>query len=75
MQTLKNFVPLRQYCRQNDWPRLTQWYHWIYSSADIAEKCVKKIGGRYLVDVVTFHNYVANATLCEYQPHKLAKKH
>ena len=65
MQTLKNFVPLREFCRQNSWPRLSQWHNWIYTSSPIAEKCVKRIGGRYLIDVNAFETYVKNATLRE----------
>lgn len=63
MQILENFVPLREFCRQNKWPRLSQWHHWIYSRAPVAEQCIKRIGGRYLVDVKAFHEYISSATL------------
>jgi len=69
VELFKNFIPLREYCRKNSWPRLTQWHHWIYKRAPLAESCVKKIGGRYLIDVKAFQNYIANATLQE-QPYK-----
>ncbi|MCB1181745.1 MAG: hypothetical protein KDK55_06990 [Chlamydiia bacterium] len=65
MQVLKNLVPLREYCRRNEWPRLPQWHHWIYSKAPIAKKCVKKIGGRYLIDLEAFQKCIENATLEE----------
>lgn len=65
MQILKNMIPLREFCRQNSWPRLSQWHHWIYSQAPIAKKCVKKVGGRYLIDIGAFESYISNATLKE----------
>ena len=74
MQVLKSFVPLREYCRQNEWPRLTQWHHWIYSRSPVAEQCIKKIGGRYLVDVNAFQNYVTNATLGASHPYQTTNK-
>lgn len=67
MQRLKNLIPLRDYCRQNDWPRLPQWQHWISSKNLVAQQCVKKIGGRYLIDLSAFEAYVANASLEECQ--------
>lgn len=65
MQQLKNLITLRQYCEENDWPRLPQWQHWIYTKKPIAVRCIKKIGGRYLVDIKAWQEYVANATLDE----------
>lgn len=65
MQQLKNLVSLRSYCRQNEWPRLPQWQHWIYSKKPVAQACVKKVGGRYLIDLEAFQTYVQNATLEE----------
>ena len=65
MLTLEVLVPLREYCRNHKWPRLPQWNHWIYSKALIAKVCVKKIGGRYLIDMAAFQEYVENATLEE----------
>jgi hypothetical protein len=65
MQTLENIVPLRDYCRKYPWPRLPQWHHWIYARAPIAKACVKKVGGRYLVDLSAFHKYVESASLEE----------
>jgi len=67
VNVVKNYVPLRDYCRQNHWPRLSQWHHWIYNQAPIARQCVKKIGGRYLIDVSAFEGYVDSATLVEDQ--------
>jgi hypothetical protein len=66
MQIHKNLIPLREYCRQNSWPRLSQWHHWIYTQSPVAQKCIKKIGGRYLVDVFAFESYIKNATLSEH---------
>ncbi len=65
MQILETIVPLREYCRSHKWPRLPQWHHWIYAKAPIAKACVKKIGGRYLVDLKAFQKYVEGATLEE----------
>ena len=65
MQILETIVPLRDYCRSHKWPRLPQWHHWIYAEAPIAKACVKKIGGRYLVDTSAFQKYIQNATLVE----------
>jgi hypothetical protein len=58
-------LPLRAYCRRYEWPRLPQWHHWIYSKAPVAKLCVKKIGGRYLIDVEAFQAYVEEAGLEE----------
>lgn len=63
MEILSNLIPLRDYCRQNSWPRLAQWNHWIYSRNPIAMKCVKKIGGRYMLDLQALRMYVDQATL------------
>lgn len=65
MQVVKHLVPLREYCRQNEWPRLPQWHHWIYRRHPVALKCIKRIGGRYMVDLTAFEAYIANATLKE----------
>ncbi len=65
MEILKNFIPLREYCRQNSWPRLAQWHHWIYSRNPIALKCVKRIGGRYMLDIQALQSYINHATLEE----------
>ncbi|MGA8164595.1 MAG: hypothetical protein WB791_06165 [Waddliaceae bacterium] len=65
MDSLKDLILLRQYCRQFHWPRLPQWHHWIYSRAPIAKACIKKVGGRYLVDLKAFQEYVENASLEE----------
>jgi len=62
---IANLVPLRVFCRTAPWPRLTQWHHWIYSQHVIAQTCVKKIGGRYLIDTDAFEKYVQNASLQE----------
>ena len=65
MQMLETIIPLREYCRNHKWPRLPQWHHWIYVEAPIAKACVKKIGGRYLIDVSAFQKYVESASLTE----------
>jgi len=62
---LKDLILLRQYCRQFNWPRLPQWHHWIYSKSPIAKACIKKIGGRYLVDLKALKNYISTASLEE----------
>jgi hypothetical protein len=65
MEALKNLQPLREFCRKNPWPRITQWNHWINSRHSIALKTIKKIGGRYVLDVEAFQEIVRNATLDE----------
>lgn len=65
MERQKNLMSLREYCRENKWPRLPQWHSWIYCRKDIAVKCVKKIAGRYLIDLEAFQNYIKNASLDE----------
>jgi hypothetical protein len=65
MEVLKNLVPLRAYCKDKEWPRLSQWHHWIYSRNQIAVKCIKKIGNRYMLDLKAFEEYVNKATLDE----------
>ena len=65
MEVLENLVPLREFCRENRWPRLPQWHHWIYNNAAIAKSCVKKIGGRYMIDVKALECYIMSATLQE----------
>ena len=74
MSILKGYIPLREYCRQNEWPRLAQWHHWIYSRSQVAEKCIRKIEGRYLIDVHAFQDYVANATLSKDHSHNNQKE-
>lgn len=68
MEILHNLVPLRDFRRQNSWPRLAQWNHWIYSRNPIAMKCLKKIGGRYMIDLQAFRSYVDQATLYQSKP-------
>ncbi len=65
MQILETIIPLRDYCRSHKWPRLPQWHHWIYAGAPVAKACIKKVGGRYLVDLSAFQKYVESATLVE----------
>ena len=65
MECIKYLIPLRDYCRQNEWPRLPQWHHWIYGKHPVALRCVKKIGGRYMIDRKAFEEYVARATIEE----------
>lgn len=66
MEYVKRLIPLREYCRQHEWPRLPQWHHWIYSKHAVALKCIKRIGGRYMVDMGAFEEYVKKATLMEF---------
>lgn len=65
MKSLERLIPLREYCRQNNWPRLPQWHHWIYRKHPIAMQCVKKIGGRYMLDIAAFTTYIEKASLEE----------
>jgi len=65
MEELSNLQPLREFCRKTNWPRLTQFNHWINSRNPIAQKCIKKIGGRYVIDTNAFYSIVRNATLEE----------
>lgn len=62
LEELRNLIPLRDFCRQNPWPRLPQWNNWIYSDHPIAVKCVKRVGGRYYVALDLFREYIKNAT-------------
>jgi len=63
MEVIQNIIPLRDYCRQNPWPRLGQWNHWIYTRNPIALKCINKIGGRYMLDLHALKAFVDQATL------------
>lgn len=65
MKNMSHLIPLRKYCRESEWPRLPQWHHWIYTKHQIAKTCVKRIGGRYMIDLAAFENYVSNAKLEE----------
>lgn len=65
MEELRSLEPLREFCRKTTWPRLTQFNHWINSRHHIAQKCIKKIGGRYVIDTKAFGEIVRNATLEE----------
>ncbi len=65
MQQLNNLISLRCYCRQNKWPRLPQWQHWITARKPVAKACVKKVGGRYVIDLDAFQEYLNNASLEE----------
>lgn len=65
MGQCQNLIPLREYCRNHNWPRLPQWQHWIYTRNAIAMSCIKKIGSRYLIDLEAFQSYVKNATIDE----------
>ena len=65
MQIMETIIPLRDYCRSHKWPRSPQWHHWIYAGSPVAKACVKKIGGRYLIDLRAFQKYVESATLDE----------
>ena len=63
MECVKSLISLRTYCRENPWPRLPQWQHWITTRKPIAIQCIKKIGGRYMVDLKAFQEYVKNASI------------
>ncbi len=65
MKQLENLIELREYCRQNKWPRLPQWQHFIYSRKPIAIACIKKVAGRYLIDLEAFQRFIANASIDE----------
>lgn len=65
MEILKDLVSLREYCRQNKWPRLPQWHHWIYARKPVAVKCIKKIGGRYMLDLAAFQQFISKASIDE----------
>ncbi len=65
MQVIKNLISLSEYCHQNEWPRKTIWRHWIYSKKPIAVKCVKKIGGKYFIDLKAFQDHIESASLEE----------
>ncbi len=67
METLQNIISLRDYCRHHSWPRLAQWNHWIYTCNPIAMKCIKKIGGRYMLDIQALKTYIDQATLKEHR--------
>lgn len=61
----KTILPLREYCRQRDWPRLPQFNYWINSRHPIALACIRRLGGRYFVDTVALEKFVNDATLWE----------
>jgi hypothetical protein len=63
MQQIEQLMELREYCRTHKWPRLPQWQHWIYSRNPIAISCVKKVGGRYIINLEAFQNHIQNATI------------
>jgi hypothetical protein len=65
MEFLDKLISLRQYCRQHEWPRLPQWNYWITTRKPVAVKCVKKIGGRYMLDIVAFQSFIQNASIEE----------
>lgn len=62
-EMMNNLIPLREFCRKNKWPRLPQWEQWINESKPIAQMCVKKIGGLYLVDLKAFEKYIEDSDL------------
>jgi hypothetical protein len=55
---LSRYMPIRDFCRASAWPKLTQINHWIYSNHEIARKCIKKVGARYIIDTQKFEQYV-----------------
>ena len=36
---------------------------WIYTKSDIADRCVKKLGGRYIIDLDAFEEYLSEIGL------------
>lgn len=62
-QQIEKLIELREYCRTHKWPRLAQWQHWIYSRNPIALACVKKVGGRYIINLEAFNDHVQSATI------------
>lgn len=67
MEALNNLQPLRDFCRKNPWPKLSQFNHWIYSRNPIALKCIKRMRGRFVIDTAAFNKILRNATLDEKQ--------
>jgi len=65
MNFLDHLIPLALFCKQHSWPRKPQWHHWVYSKHPIAIKCVRRIGGRIMIDLKAFEEYVNNASLDE----------
>lgn len=65
MEFLDKLISLQQYCRQHEWPRLPQWNYWIAIRKPVAVQCVKKIGGRYMLDMVAFQSFIQNASIEE----------
>lgn len=63
MEHIKNLIPLREYCRQHAWPRLPQWNYWITGRKPVALACIKKIGGRYMLDQKAFENFIKETSL------------
>lgn len=63
MKQIENLVELREYCRKNKWPRLPQWQYWIYARKPIALECVKKVAGKYLIDLEALQNHIKNASI------------
>lgn len=66
MLVIENLVPLREYCRQHKWPRLPQWHHWIYNKSPVAIACIKKVEGRYLIDLTAFEANMKKFVLAPY---------
>ena len=65
MEQHKNLKSLRDYCRENEWPRLPQWQYWIYTRKPIARECIKMIGGIYYISLDALQKYLNNASLDE----------
>lgn len=63
MDLMKDLVNLRVFCKENDFPRLPQWQHWITSKHPIAQKCIKKIANRYWVNIVELKKYIESSGL------------
>lgn len=63
LEKFNDLIPLREFCRNNDWPRLPQWQHWITRRHPIAIHCIKKIGNRYLVNVKALEEYLSKVTI------------
>lgn len=63
MTDLNDYIPLRDFCREVSWPRITQFNHWITSKHPLAKKCIKKVGGRYIINKKLFTEIVSRSNL------------
>lgn len=63
MMKPNRYIPLRKHCKEVSWPTLGQWNWWIYTKNDVASQCIKKLGGRYIIDLDAFEKYLAETGL------------